>query len=336
MAPPPPPSAPELLVGVDGGGTSLRVALVERGSTGLLRLGGRKGLQDWPGLAGFTPVPIARQRAEREAPRLDEAERLEGRARLETLASAIHEVCAGLPKARLRLGLALAGDKTEDGRGICVMTHGPRQPALLDELEQALRGRQVELVTPLAALGSDGTDAGHGEECAEGGAFAGVEDALLVQVGTGVGEAVKRGGRVLSVPELRELHAPPWLAESAGGLTVEECAGLGPIGRRLAAGSDHGLRPLDAARRGDPLAQSLLADGAQALGAWCAERVARLGGGSPRIVLGGRARTLWEDEAFAAWRRAFMGAVPAGCEVLASRLDHPALLGAAARAASLA
>ena len=44
----------------------------------------------------------------------------------------------------------------------------------------------------------------------------------------------------------------------------------------------------------------------------------------------------WVDEAFAEWRQAFVSAVPDGCEILASRLDHPALLGAAARAANLA
>ncbi len=335
MAPPPPPSTPELLVGVDGGGTSLRVALVEEGASGRLRLGGRTGLHTWPRAPGCAPRSIARQRAEAEAPVLGAAELEDGRGRLETLASAIHEVCAGLPKARLRLGLALAGDKTEDGRGICVMTHGPRQPHLLDELERALRGRQIEVVTPLAELGSDGTDAGHGEQWGEGGAFADRDDALLVQLGTGVGEAVKRGGRVLGARELRALDPPPWHARANADATVEERAGLGPIGRALAARTDHGLRPLDAARRGDPVALELLERGARALGSWCRSRAERLGG-RPRVVLGARGRTLWEEEPFAPWRVAFLEGLGVGLEVVPSRLEHPALLGAAARASGRA
>ncbi|MBL6722298.1 MAG: ROK family protein [Planctomycetes bacterium] len=335
MAQLPPHSTPELLVGVDGGGTSLRVALVEEGASGRLRLGGRKGLQDWPSAPGFEPVPIAQQRAEAEAPVLGAAELEDGRGRLETLASAIHEVCAGLPKARLRLGLALAGDKTQDGRGICVMTHGPRQPHLLDELERALRGRQIELVTPLAELGSDGTDAGHGEQWGEGGAFADRDDALLVQLGTGVGEAVKRGGRVLDARELRTLDLPPWHARADADATVEERAGLGPIGRALAARTDHGLRPLDAARRGDLVALELLERGARALGSWCRSRAERLGG-RPRVVLGARGQTLWEEEPFTPWRVAFLEGLGEGLEVVPSRLEHPALLGAAARASGRA
>lgn len=326
---------PDLVLGVDAGATSLRVALVAGEVSGELHLGGRRSLQDWTQLAGFEPAPLAQQLAEREHPQLSVLECAQATAWVETLATAVHELVGGLPRARLRLGVAAPGLKSADGRGIEVMANGPRIPGFLTDLERTLRGRQIELHLPLPALGSDGVDAGLGELHGQSGAFRDRERALLLHLGTGVAEAVLAGSRVLETEDAATLGPAPWAALTPEGATVEEAAGLGPAGQRLVQQRGPGLRLLDAARRGDERAWTVLLEGAAAL-AWHARARAEQLGGLELLLLGGHARTLFDEPSFSPWKEHLLrGLSPLSCEVRASALEFPALLGAGARALGL-
>ena len=73
-------------------------------------------------------------------------------------------------RAKVRLGIGMPGLKTADGRGIAVMNSGPRIPDLADRLEGGLLASGLELLEPIARLGSDGEFCGVGEEYAADGA----------------------------------------------------------------------------------------------------------------------------------------------------------------------
>lgn len=188
------------LIGVDLGATRVRAYRVQVEPQGLRAVSRVQASFK----TGFVPLSIERQMAA-EPVSPEEAEH--GRHRVEVIAHVIRQAAGGGP---FRLGLAAPGLKTPCGIG--VSRYGPRIPNLLGALEQELG------VRPLL-LGDDGHLAGVGEEVGAAGRFRGVADAYLVAAGTGLGEALKRGGCLLKefprawqvAPEVEQaLRAAAW------------------------------------------------------------------------------------------------------------------------------
>ena len=88
---------------------------------------------------------------------------------------AIVEVANTGPAGQVLIGMGMPGLKTPDGRGIEVINNGPRLPDYLDRLEQGLAAAGVQLLRPVAVLGSDADYCGLGEQHAAEGLFRDVE-----------------------------------------------------------------------------------------------------------------------------------------------------------------
>ena len=257
--------------------------------------------------------------------------------------AAVDEVCAREARGgRARLALCAAGRPGRDGRGLAVVRHGPRDPRLLDRVEEGLAVTGLVGGTGPAEIHSDGTAAGWGEEWAVDGAFAGVANAYLVGCGTGVAEALKVDGQLLEPSAFPGDWRAPWEADADGGC-AEDRVSMAVLARRWRELAPDASEPFPeaAARSGSALAAGVLADTAEDLARFIAARIAHLdacGVRLQRVVLGQRAADLFAD---AALRRSFAdplveclsvapSAVPARELVVASRLRAAPALGAVA------
>lgn len=299
-------------IGVDGGATSFRASRVTQGDGGALDILGPSMVQPWAVGSGLEDAWVRQ------------------------LAAGIRVLLAGLPPAPLRLGIALPGTKDRMGRGVVHMARGPSLPDFCSKLEDELDlGGELQL----ASLGSDGEDAGRGEEWARGGGFWGQPSALFIGIGTGLAESAKIDGLLLNSSTLAERSAPPWNSIwGSGTRTVEEWVSLGSIQRRMEREQGQGVLPLEALMGGDPLAQSLFQEAAEVLGGWMAQRVALLNRAAQnpirRLVVGGSGAALVRDPRAAFFLRTLQEAL-GPMEILPSSLETAALLGAAARAQGL-
>jgi len=289
------------MLGLDGGASGLRLKPVEETPDGTLRSGGPVLARDWRGSAGFAPVPLDRQLAEREAPQPTEAEELEGEARLKRIATLLEGVAEDHPGRPLLIGICLPGLKTADRRGVAVMRNGPRLPRLLEGLEERLASLGVPLATPLRALHSDGDAAAWGEETAQEGSFAAVRSAYALCPGTGLAEGLKLDGRFHDLEGMRDVLPAPWSEGSEARLAM---AGLHrELARRAGSGGWIGER----VAAGEDVARELAAEWAAGLGRFTAERVTRLvDAGAPRlerVVIGARAGELLADSRLDPWVR---------------------------------
>lgn len=183
-----------MTVGVDLGATRVRAYRVYSGPEGL-----------WAGErreATFGSFRSPALEAQLAGAPLSEEEEEAGLERVEIVAATIAALTGG---SACRLGIAAPGLKTDDRRGIRVLRYGPRLPRLVEQLE-------VRLGLEMGPLGDDGHLAGWGEERGRGGLFAGCRDAYLLGAGTGLAQALKRGGRILPPEEVPRL---PLEAEDA-------------------------------------------------------------------------------------------------------------------------
>lgn len=328
-------------IGVDGGATGFRLARVKFVPGHGLQTCSQVLRGDWPRDPDFVPLPIAEQQAQLADPRRSSAEqKLEG-AWVQALAQGIRQLLAqgneeGEGPGPLRLGIALPGHKDLQGRGVLLMARGPRLLNFCSLLESELNEGQEVALCP---LGSDGQDGGLGEEWAGEGSFAGRPSAFYLGLGTGLAEAAKVDGTLLDVKGMARGGAPPWEALVPGeSCTIEEAASLGSILKRLEEDRGPGLRPLDAARAGEPLALRLLERSARVLGAWLVQRIRAAGGEGAepitRIVIGGSGAQLLGDPKLRFFKQ-HLGSALGSHELLPTRLDTPALFGSAARALGL-
>ena len=194
-------SAEPLLIGVDGGSSGVRavaVRVVERepGEVGALE---QEHYDEPSGPGRYEPRSLTDQRAEQRAPALGALEREVGRLRVAAAARCIARVAAARGARRVRVGMALPGIKTADGRGTCVVKNGPRVPDFSARLEAELVGLGLEPSEGLGPLYSDGTCAGHGEHLAQGGALRGLDCGYYLGGGTGLSEVLLLDGEVVGL-----------------------------------------------------------------------------------------------------------------------------------------
>ena len=291
-----------MLVGVDGGATSVRAHVVaERGGL-LVDLGACASLehadQRPAGAAPFAPVALDAQQAEHARgavqPTLEEQAESSRRARgvARVVAQALRAASGHDAPWRARVGVCWPGLKDAAGAGVLVAKNGPRAPRLLSDIAEALRAAGVELAAPLPPLMSDGLACGLGERHAATGALRGVDHGWYFGGGTGLAEAALVDGKVHSIDQLGPGWKRAWeLHSKSGGLGFEELVSAGGVDaawRRLGGEG----RAVDAALAGHAAARELLRRGAAALAELCVERIlalhAQRGIVLQRIVVGQR------------------------------------------------
>ncbi|MCH7814657.1 MAG: ROK family protein [Planctomycetes bacterium] len=262
------------LIGVDGGATEVKAHRVrcDQAATppaySLLPAGAARKYQR---VSGFAPLPVAEQLAQRSQGSVDlsPAEREQGAEWVNAACQAIVEVANTGPTGPagtagpVLIGMGMPGLKTPDGRGIEAINNGPRLPDYLDRLEQGLAAAGVELLCPVAVLGSDADYCGLGEQHAAEGLFRDVENAYYFGGGTGVADALKLRGRLIPFDEIKPWMLKSWQMPSALGPTFEKLVSAASLNEgyaRLtpaASSADGGGRyPEQAAADGDPVAMA--------------------------------------------------------------------------------
>ena len=225
-----PTNTGHLLIGVDGGATEVKAHLVhgdDPANPTSFELGSVAALRKYEPLADFEPVPVIEQLAQRDAGNIELApkERIQGTMWVQAACEAVAEViqsAGGEAPRKVLVGMGMPGLKTPDGRGTCVVNNGPRIPDYLSRFERGLAETGVELIAPVAALGSDADYCGVGELYAAEGLFRGVDNAYYVGCGTGIADAMKLHGRLVTFDEARSWIHKSWQISSVMGPTFEK------------------------------------------------------------------------------------------------------------------
>ncbi|MFQ5490346.1 MAG: hypothetical protein ACE5GE_06445, partial [Phycisphaerae bacterium] len=191
-----------LLIGVDGGATEVKAHTVccdNLEAPSVFDLGPGKAARKYERYGDFQPLPIADQLTQRKSGRLelDDAERRQGDLWVQACIDAIADAASDSRCDGLLIGVGMPGLKTDDGRGIDAINHGPRIPDYLEHLERGLSDRGIKLAAPIDVLGSDADYCGLGEQYASGGLFGDVDHAYYLGGGTGLADAMKLGGELI-------------------------------------------------------------------------------------------------------------------------------------------
>ncbi len=212
---------------MDGGATETKAHLVHcdnlENPTGY-ELGNISASRKYEKLAGFVPVPVTEQFVQRDSGniKLTEGEKAQGAKWVQAAIDAVAEVAREASAKRVLVGMGMPGLKTPDGRGICVINNGPRIPNYLSEFEQGLKDLGIELVDQVAALGSDADYCGLGEQCAAEGMFQNVDNSYYVGCGTGIADAMKLHGQLVTFDQAKDWIQKSWQISSALGPTFEK------------------------------------------------------------------------------------------------------------------
>ena len=204
-----------ILVGIDGGASKLSGWIVEfNKDTHLFRLGNlniQKKYSDYHGYnENFKPVDIKTQLKEMNTQILiAKEEKVQAEIYMKAAADVVIELLQTHKDKNALIGIGMPGLKTKDQRGISAIANGPRMPGYCDFLEDKIYKQGLELVAPIAHLGSDADYCGLGEEYSENGLFRNIDNAYYLGGGTGVADALKLNGKLL-----RFDHAKPWIAKA--------------------------------------------------------------------------------------------------------------------------
>ncbi len=225
-----------LLIGVDGGATEVKAHAVrcdDHDAPTAFELRPESAARVYPPAEGFNPVPVGEQFAQRDcgAIELSATEAEQGRLWVVAATEAIVDVARDCAATRVLVGMGMPGLKTVDGRGICVINNGPRNPRFLEMLEQGLREAGLGLAAPIATLGSDADYCGLGEEYAADGLFRDVESAYYVGCGTGIADAMKMRGRLVPFDAAKSWMQKAWQMAAAIGPTFEKLVSAKSLNR---------------------------------------------------------------------------------------------------------
>ncbi len=277
-----------LLIGVDGGATEVKahaVACDDVQVASAFELREESASRVYAHLPDFEPTSITEQliQSENQDIRLSPSELQQGQFWIEAAAQAIVAVAGAAGARRVLIGMGMPGLKTEDGRGIAVINNGPRMPRYLEALEKSLASSGIELVAPIAALGSDADYCGLGEEFAAEGAFRDVQHAYYLGGGTGIADALKLRGELVPFDQTRSWLLKSWQVPSALGPTFEKLASAKSVNRIYANLRINGMAdfPEAAARDGQPLAAAWMDTVALVLAELLFERLWTVKNGRP-------------------------------------------------------
>ncbi len=283
-----------IVIGIDGGATKVSAWNVRFDPDGSnFSLGDvniQRSYRDIPGfIPDFTPVDLGTQLKEFEHnnihPTADEEQ--QGAVYVEACAQVVEEIAARFQSSRVLIGIGMPGIKTADKRGIAVVANGPRMLHYARDLESRLTLKHIELVQPIAHIGSDADYCGIGENYAAQGAFRDVQNAYYLGGGTGVADALKLNGELLPFDQTKTWLAKSWEMKNASGISLEKFASAGGIqgiyanlaGKSVDELNQSGIYPLQIAEMaagGDATAQETFRQVAESLSMLLFERITTL------------------------------------------------------------
>jgi predicted NBD/HSP70 family sugar kinase len=229
-----------LLIGIDGGATKVsawEIIYNEQQSTfSLGEANSTKAYREIPGfISDFKPLDLNVQLGEQtEGINPTSEEQQQAKVYVEACASAIHELAEKTGKHEVLIGIGMPGLKTQNKRGIAVVANGPRMVDYSDQLEQRLRELNIHVISPIDHLGSDADYCGIGENYAGEGLFREVSNAYYLGGGTGVADAMKLDGKLVTFDHAKPWMAKTWEMKSAKGISLELVTSVNGIQRTYA------------------------------------------------------------------------------------------------------
>jgi predicted NBD/HSP70 family sugar kinase len=224
-----------LLLGVDGGATKVSVwEIIYNPINKTYALGKNNATRSYREIngyiPGFSPVNLNIQLKERNVdskPTLEEEQ--QSGVYVEACAQAIKELYVQKNNLPVLMGIGMPGLKTADKRGIAVVANGPRMLDYAQNLEQRLNDLGVSMAAPISHLGSDADYCGIGENYAEDGLFRNSNNAYYLGGGTGVADALKLKGDLITFDNARAWIAKTWEMKNSHGLSLEQITSVSGI-----------------------------------------------------------------------------------------------------------
>ncbi|OQY04475.1 MAG: hypothetical protein B6I20_02980 [Bacteroidetes bacterium 4572_117] len=228
-----------LLIGVDGGATKVSAwEIVYNESNSTFLLGDASSTKSYREIKGyipdFKPVDLNIQLGERDLKKNTPEELQQEAVYVEACALAINNIVKKTGGTNVLIGIGMPGLKTEDKRGIAVVANGPRMINYSDLLEKRLNSLDIKLAFPVNHLGSDADYCGIGENYSEDGLFRISSNAYYLGGGTGVADAMKLDGEIVTFDNAKAWMAKTWEMKSLEGLSLERITAVGGIQKTYA------------------------------------------------------------------------------------------------------
>jgi len=195
-----------ILLGIDGGATKISGWIVDKQKKGfnLTDINVQKKYSEYSSYSGkFKPVDIKVQLTEiNTGINLTGNEKEQGLAYMNAASDVIINLAKYNPGVKLLIGIGMPGLKTNDKRGISALANGPRMPGFVDYIEGRLKEKGIDFIS-ISHLGSDADYCGIGEEYDIAGMFRDVENAYYLGGGTGVADAMKLRGELMTFDNMK-------------------------------------------------------------------------------------------------------------------------------------
>lgn len=241
-----------LLIGIDGGATKVSAwEIVYNKSNSTFSLGKVNATKSYREINGyipdFIPVDLNIQLNERNSIiNSTPAEQQQAKVYVEACALAVKGVVEKTGSSTVMIGIGMPGLKTENKRGIAVVANGPRMVDYSDMLEERLTSLNINLAAPVSHLGSDADYCGIGENYSEDGLFRSCSDAYYLGGGTGVADAMKLNGKLVTFDSAKEWMAKAWEMKSQEGLSLERVTSVSGIQKTYAELAGKSVEELNA------------------------------------------------------------------------------------------
>ncbi len=229
-----------LLIGIDGGATKVSAwEIVYNKSNSTFSLGKVNSTKSYREISGyipdFIPVDINVQFNERDSKINCTKEELQQAAvYVEACSLAINEIVKKTGRTTILIGIGMPGLKTEDKRGIAIVANGPRMIDYSNLLEGHLKLLNINLAYPVNHLGSDADYCGIGENYSQDGLFRDCSNAYYLGGGTGVADAMKLDGEIVTFDNSKDWIAKTWEMKSIEGLPLERVTSVSGIQKTYA------------------------------------------------------------------------------------------------------
>jgi len=223
-------------IGIDGGATKVNGWLINYNenplSFSLSDFNAKKKYSELNGhISDFTPVSLQTQLQEMESKKfnLTEDEKQQGDIYIQSCADVIETLANKNKNTPIIVGIGMPGLKTENKRGLSAVANGPRIPEYSDRIEQILKEKGIELLSPISHLGSDADYCGIGENYSDGGGLKYVYNAYYLGGGTGAADALKLRGELIPLDKTKSWLAKTWELMNESGISLERYASASGI-----------------------------------------------------------------------------------------------------------
>jgi predicted NBD/HSP70 family sugar kinase len=224
------------LIGIDGGATKVNGWILNLDDNlknfSLSDLNAERKYSELKGfISDFTPVPLPIQIDEMESNEfnLTDNEKQQGNVYTQACSDVIESLANKSEDNPIIVGIGMPGLKTEDKRGLSAVANGPRIPDYGEKVEQSLKEKGIEFLSPITHLGSDADYCGIGENYGNDGGFKDVYNAYYLGGGTGAADALKLRGELIAMDKTKSWLAKTWEMKNEIDISMEKYASASGI-----------------------------------------------------------------------------------------------------------